>query len=115
MMNPGDSVTWTCTYDNDNDPGLTLTFGQSATTNEMCIYEARYFPRERRGRPSTCGGAPSHLELADLENVISAGHTGATVRHAVIGIDLQLVEFPRGAADKPRAVSRAEDVGALVV
>jgi hypothetical protein len=41
MLNPGDAVTWTCTY--NNNTGRTLTFGQSATDNEMCIYEARYF------------------------------------------------------------------------
>jgi hypothetical protein len=41
MMNPGDSITWTCTY--NNDTGQTLTFGPSALTNEMCIYLARYY------------------------------------------------------------------------
>jgi hypothetical protein len=41
LMNPGDSVTWTCTY--NNDTGQTLTFGPSASTNEMCIYLARYY------------------------------------------------------------------------
>jgi hypothetical protein len=41
MMNPGDSVTWTCTY--DNETGQTLSFGPSASKNEMCIYLARYY------------------------------------------------------------------------
>lgn len=41
MMNPLDSITWTCTY--NNDTGQTLTFGPSALTNEMCIYLARYY------------------------------------------------------------------------
>lgn len=41
MMNPADSITWTCTY--NNDTGQTLTFGPSALTNEMCIYLARYY------------------------------------------------------------------------
>lgn len=41
MVNPGDSITWTCTY--DNDTGTTITFGDSATKNEMCIYIARFF------------------------------------------------------------------------
>jgi hypothetical protein len=41
MLNPGDSITWTCTY--DNTTGSTLTFGDSATKNEMCIFVGRYF------------------------------------------------------------------------
>jgi hypothetical protein len=40
-MNPGDSVTWTCTY--DNPTGQTFEFGPSAVDNEMCIYVGRYF------------------------------------------------------------------------
>jgi hypothetical protein len=41
MVNPGESITWTCTY--NNDTGMTLGFGDSATKNEMCIYIARFF------------------------------------------------------------------------
>jgi hypothetical protein len=41
LMNPGDSVTWTCTF--NNDTGKTLSFGPSASKNEMCIYLARYY------------------------------------------------------------------------
>jgi hypothetical protein len=41
MLNPGDSITWTCTY--DNTTGSTLTFGDSALKNEMCIYVGRYY------------------------------------------------------------------------
>jgi hypothetical protein len=41
MLNPGDKIEWTCTY--NNDTGRTLTFGDSAETNEMCIYLARFF------------------------------------------------------------------------
>jgi hypothetical protein len=41
MLNPGDSITWTCTY--NNDTGGTLTFGDSAQSNEMCIFLARYY------------------------------------------------------------------------
>lgn len=41
MLNPGDKIEWTCTY--NNDTGRTLTFGESAETNEMCIYLARFF------------------------------------------------------------------------
>jgi hypothetical protein len=38
----GTDVTWTCDYDNTTD--LTLTFGQSAVTNEMCIFAGIYYP-----------------------------------------------------------------------
>jgi hypothetical protein len=41
MLNPGDKITWTCTYDNTTNK--TLTFGESAEDNEMCIYLARFF------------------------------------------------------------------------
>jgi hypothetical protein len=41
MLNPGDSITWTCTYNNDTT--MTYTFGESAQDNEMCIYLGRFF------------------------------------------------------------------------
>ncbi len=41
MLSPGDSVTWTCTY--NNTTGQTLVFGDSAAKNEMCIYIARFY------------------------------------------------------------------------
>jgi hypothetical protein len=41
MLNPGDKITWTCTYNNTTDK--TLTFGESAEDNEMCIYLGRFF------------------------------------------------------------------------
>jgi hypothetical protein len=41
MLNPGDSITWTCTY-NNHTMG-TLTFGDSALKNEMCIFLARFY------------------------------------------------------------------------
>jgi hypothetical protein len=40
-LNPGDKITWECTY--NNTTGSTLTFGESAEKNEMCIYLARYY------------------------------------------------------------------------
>jgi|CZKU01.1.fsa_nt_gi hypothetical protein len=40
-LNPGDSITWTCTY--DNQTGGTLNFGDSAQKNEMCIFLARFY------------------------------------------------------------------------
>ena len=41
MLNPGDSITWTCTY--NNNTGGTLVFGDSAQKNEMCIFLARFY------------------------------------------------------------------------
>jgi hypothetical protein len=35
-------ITWTCTY--YNDTSSTMTFGESATSNVMCIYIAQYYP-----------------------------------------------------------------------
>jgi hypothetical protein len=40
-LNPGDSINWTCTY--NNGTGNTLTFGDSALKNEMCIFLARFY------------------------------------------------------------------------
>jgi hypothetical protein len=52
MMNPGDSINWTCTY--DNNTGKTLTFGDSAATNEMCIYVARYYSTDTNDVQIAC-------------------------------------------------------------
>ncbi len=41
MLSPGDSITWTCTY--NNDTATTLAFGDSAQKNEMCIFLGRFF------------------------------------------------------------------------
>lgn len=38
----GSPVTWSCTY--VNDTGQTLTFGESAQTNVMCIYTMQFYP-----------------------------------------------------------------------
>jgi len=38
----GDSVQYTCTYQNDSN--MTYTFGNSAINNEMCIFPALYYP-----------------------------------------------------------------------
>jgi hypothetical protein len=40
-LNPGDKITWTCTYNNDS--GQNLTFGESAAINEMCIFTGRFY------------------------------------------------------------------------
>ncbi len=38
----GTEITWACTF--QNDTGDTLTFGESAAKNEMCIFNGIYFP-----------------------------------------------------------------------
>ena len=38
----GTSITWSCTF--NNQTGQMLTFGQSATQNEMCIFNGVYYP-----------------------------------------------------------------------
>jgi hypothetical protein len=38
----GTTITWTCSF--QNDTAQTLTFGQSAATNEMCIFNGVYYP-----------------------------------------------------------------------
>jgi hypothetical protein len=40
-LNPGDSISWTCTY--NNNTGAPLVFGDSAQKNEMCIFLARFY------------------------------------------------------------------------
>jgi hypothetical protein len=41
-MSGSTPITWTCSY--YNDTGSTLTFGDSAKTNVMCIYMGQYYP-----------------------------------------------------------------------
>jgi len=36
----GTKITWACTY--NNDTGQTLGFGESAATNEMCIFPGEF-------------------------------------------------------------------------
>jgi hypothetical protein len=38
----GTGITWTCSF--QNDTGQTLTFGESASKNEMCIFNGVYYP-----------------------------------------------------------------------
>jgi hypothetical protein len=38
----GTSVDWACTF--ENNTGKTLTFGESASDNEMCIFNGVYYP-----------------------------------------------------------------------
>jgi hypothetical protein len=41
-MTSSQSITWSCSY--YNDTGMTLTFGDSAKSNIMCIYMGDYYP-----------------------------------------------------------------------
>jgi hypothetical protein len=41
-MNGSDPITWSCSYYNDSEN--TLTFGDSAVNNVMCIYMGQYYP-----------------------------------------------------------------------
>jgi hypothetical protein len=49
QMNSGATITWTCMYYNPTSQAMT--FGDSAVTNDMCIYLGQYFPAE--GTPSS--------------------------------------------------------------
>jgi hypothetical protein len=42
QMTSSASITWSCSY--YNDTGATLTFGDSAVSNVMCIYLGQYYP-----------------------------------------------------------------------
>jgi hypothetical protein len=42
-----DQVTWKCNVTNPStNPGDVLTFGESANTNEMCIFDGQYYPAD---------------------------------------------------------------------
>ena len=47
----GTGITWTCSY--DNETGMTLTFGESAATNEMCIFTGTFYSTDpnNKGTP----------------------------------------------------------------
>jgi len=55
MLNPGDTITWTCTYNNSTTK--TFTFGESASDNEMCIYLARYYSSNKDDTQLMCSAA----------------------------------------------------------
>jgi hypothetical protein len=42
FMKAGTQITFTCTYNNDS--GGPLTFGESAQSNEMCIFDGQFYP-----------------------------------------------------------------------
>jgi hypothetical protein len=58
IMNPGDSITWECTY--DNTTSKTFTFGDSASDNEMCIYLARYYSLNANDTQVACQAASTN-------------------------------------------------------
>jgi hypothetical protein len=43
-LKQGETITFKCEYDNPTESALT--FGESAKTNEMCIFSGRYFPSD---------------------------------------------------------------------
>jgi hypothetical protein len=45
VVGSGTQVSWTCTIHNTNSSG-TLTFGESAMTNDMCIFDGQYYPAD---------------------------------------------------------------------
>ena len=52
-LTSGSQVTWSCTY--VNDTASTLTFGESATANVMCIYTMQFYPITDPNNPTiTC-------------------------------------------------------------
>jgi hypothetical protein len=42
QVKKGDTFTFSCTW--QNNTGVPLTFGESALTNEMCIFDGQYYP-----------------------------------------------------------------------
>jgi hypothetical protein len=46
----GTTITWSCTI--NNDTGGTLVFGESAQTDEMCIFNGQYYPAVSDANPS---------------------------------------------------------------
>jgi hypothetical protein len=47
----GTTITWSCTF--QNDTGMNLTFGESASANEMCIFNGVYYPAPDDGSSIT--------------------------------------------------------------
>jgi hypothetical protein len=50
----GSAITWTCLYTNPTSSAMT--FGDSANTDDMCIYIGQYYPAD--GTPGTTAGYP---------------------------------------------------------
>jgi Copper type II ascorbate-dependent monooxygenase, C-terminal domain len=57
----GSTITFSCDFDNDTDK--TITYGDSAQTNEMCIFHGMYWPRMPAAAEGCRGGMSSHMAL----------------------------------------------------
>lgn len=55
-LTSGSPVTWSCTY--VNNTGQTLTFGESALTNVMCIYTMQFYPISDPTNPTITFNVP---------------------------------------------------------
>ncbi len=62
-MTANQGITWDCKY--YNDTGATLTFGDSAKSNVMCIYMGQYYPAESNN--------PDVVDVAQLRAGQGAG------------------------------------------
>lgn len=60
----------TCDYDNETDQ--TLTFGESAATNEMCIFVGAYYPPPTARRSIACSES-GPLSASFHSRVLSSG------------------------------------------
>jgi hypothetical protein len=65
MLNPGDSISWTCTY--DNNTGMTFTFGDSAIKNEMCIFAGLYYSTNANDTQIACQAVSPNGGVAQLQ------------------------------------------------
>jgi hypothetical protein len=52
FLSAGTNVTWECDY--YNDTGSTLTFGETASSNVMCIYVGQYYPADPNNSSIQC-------------------------------------------------------------
>jgi hypothetical protein len=66
VMNPGQAVTWTCTY--NNETAQPITFGPSASKNEMCIYIASYFSSSPDATQLECQSTSANGAAAPSRN-----------------------------------------------
>jgi hypothetical protein len=60
-LHAGSTVTFSCDFDNETDN--TITYGDSALTNEMCILHGMYWPRMASSAEMCMGGKTSRMVL----------------------------------------------------
>jgi hypothetical protein len=60
-LHSGTTITFSCDFDNDTD--RTITYGDSALTNEMCIFHGMYWPRMPAGDEGCYQGMASQMPL----------------------------------------------------